>query len=144
MIMSVIFKSLILLLIITFLLILFVVLGNDSKTEKQPTLSCPTEEVKKSEESLFEEEMPLPEEEIYEPEILPYEEEMEEENPIPNCNAPLKELDNIIPKAPEPVDPLQSECMELDNQETIIHEMLDWGDDDYPDPSYKYNKFCTD
>ena len=104
--------------------------------------------IKKSEESQIEEEIPLYEEEVYQPEEnYPVEEEkypIEEEELIKNCNGPLKELDNVIPKAPEPVDHSQSECMELDNQDTIIHEMLDWGDDDYPNPSYQYNKFCTD
>ena len=40
------------------------------------------------------------------------------------------------------MDPSGSECMELDEQEDIIDDMLDWGPDDYPNPSYNHDKMC--
>ena len=59
-----------------------------------------------------------------------------------SCDAPLKEVITPFLKPPEPVDPSQSECMEINQQDNIIHEMTDWGPDDYPNPSYEHDKMC--
>lgn len=59
-----------------------------------------------------------------------------------SCDSPLKEVISPFLKPPEPVDPSQSECMEINQQDNIIHEMVDWGDDVHPTPSYDEHKFC--
>ena len=40
------------------------------------------------------------------------------------------------------MDPSGSECMELNEQENILDDMLDWGPDDFPNPSYDHDKMC--
>jgi len=103
-----------LLVIIIVLVVLFVVLGMTWKKKK------------------IEEEEMVEEEEIETPSIIDTE----------SCDAPLKEVITPFLKPPEPVDPSQSECMEINQQDNIIHEMTDWGDDVYPTPSYDEHKFC--
>lgn len=107
-----------LLVIIIVLVILFVILGMSFKKEKKIPM----------EEEMAEE----IETEVEIPKIIDTE----------NCDEPLKEVISPFLKTPEPVDPSQSECMEVNQQDNIIHEMLDWGDDVYPEPSYDEHKFC--
>ena len=107
-----------LLVIIIVLVVLFVVLGMTWKRKKIP-----------EEEMVEEREMEIDDET---PTIIDTE----------SCDVPLKEIITPFLKTPEPVDPSQSECMEINQQDNIIHEMVDWGDDVYPTPSYDDHKFC--
>ena len=119
-------RLVILLVIIIVLVILFVVLGLKKKKE------IPQE----VEEVVIEEPPAEVETEYIEPELPVI--------PPENCEGPLKDVISPFPKPPEPLDPSQSECMEIDEQNKIIHQMLDWGSDEYPTPTYYESKFCTD
>ena len=59
-----------------------------------------------------------------------------------NCEAPLKQVFHPFNTLPKPMDPSGSECMELNEQENIVDGILDWGPDDYPNPSYNHDKMC--
>lgn len=124
-------RLVILIVIIIVLVILFVVLGLKKKKIPPEEAVMYEEELEKSIETEVEAQ---PEAEVP-PDIDP---------PMPpeNCEGPLKEVISPFPKPPEPLDPSQSECMELEHQNRIIHDMLDWGPDDHPQPTYYQDKFC--
>ena len=113
-------KLVFLLLIIVVLVILFVVLGLQGKKKKI------TEEIE-DEEDFQEQDILTPSEPLIDPE---------------NCEAPLKQVFHPFNTLPKPMDPSGSECMELNEQENIVNDMLDWGPDDYPNPSYEHDKMC--
>ena len=114
-------KLVFLLLIIVVLVILFVVLGLKGKKKITSELD--------DEEDFQEQEQDIitPSEPLIDPE---------------NCEAPLKQVFHPFNTLPKPMDPSGSECMELNEQENIVDGMLDWGPDDYPNPSYNHDKMC--
>lgn len=112
-------KLVFLLLIIVVLVILFVVLGLKGKKKITPELD--------DEEEYQEENVLTPSEPLIDTE---------------NCDAPLKQVFHPFNTLPKPMDPSGSECMELNEQENILDDMLDWGPDDFPNPSYDHDKMC--
>ena len=112
-------KLVFLLVIIVALVILFVVLGIQRK-KKIPSEDEDLEEYQ-------EENMLTPSEPLIDTE---------------NCDVPFKQVFHPFNPLPKPMDPSGSECMELSEQEDIVNDMLDWGPDDYPNPSYEHDKMC--